>query len=294
MPQDRWLVLAGALLLLGAAQAQDEWWQPHVERSKRLGPYYLQQFPYDIKNDPHSSPLELLCMSGVPEIERTGVAINVGLPRESEHWAKFGLSVVGFEPRREEFEALERVFKAREVPNVSLIHAALSNESGLAELHLAADSSSIQSSAITQAEVPKWEADGRRTEKVPLMRLDEVVQRADVLKIDTQAHEPEVLMGAQAVLENSPSGLPVVVMEFCGRFREFSELMRGLHLLRGLGYQCFMPANEGMPQTLLMSVPEAGEWCGDVYCMRRLNDVGIQRGNRLPQECTGFGFAGWA
>ena len=114
--------------------------------------------------------------------------------------------VLAFEPHPTVYELLERnAARWRDsgaVENVELRRVALSDREGEGTL-LAGPSfeGNMGLSALASGEAP---TEGSNAITVPLARLDESVhaERLGLLKIDVEGHEPDVLRGAERLLEN--------------------------------------------------------------------------------------------
>lgn len=250
-----------------------------MARSESKGPIYILPLPFEARKTPAEAVLDLLCLSGAPAGFQA-IIVDVGLPEEAQLFKKFGHKVVGFEARKTQAERLRTQF--REDSNVKIVHSALSNYSGDTVLFDAKDSASLLQTAVAgrlnSPESRKWQGTGRLEETVPVNTLDQFVHECDALKVDVQGSEPEVLMGAHDVFCHS-SRSPVVYMEYCTRLREKNELMIGLHLLRGLGYNCYWSKPD------FEYVTESFNFCGDLYCTRHLLRPTGKLPSGLPEHC---------
>ncbi len=105
--------------------------------------------------------------------------------------------VIAFEPHPQAFSALVEHLKMNGVRNVTALQKAVSNASGTALLVLY---DCPGHSALEGAPIERTEATGAVTvETVALDALD-LPGRVDLVKIDTEAHEVEVLQGAATLL----------------------------------------------------------------------------------------------
>jgi hypothetical protein len=186
--------------------------------------------------------------------------------------------------------------------HITLYHTALGNVSNVTmSMYNALDSSSLLSSAVqSKKEKPKFEKYGQTMETVHVEQLDTFLfkndnnnlittngaaptttekspsaqqpqqQRIVAMKIDTQGVEPEIFMGSRQLLastSSSSSSPPplVIVTEYCTRLRVYEELSIGPHLLRGLGYTCYLRPTVTFSQPLMLS-PQL-DYCGDFVCI---------------------------
>jgi FkbM family methyltransferase len=117
--------------------------------------------------------------------------------------------IVSFEPMKAAYEAVRAAARNDPLWQVAT-RAAIGEEHGEAEIHIAANSESssiLEMLAAHSAAAP--EANYIGTEKVPLRRLDslapEYIQTDSVLflKIDTQGYEDKVLSGARETLSRA-------------------------------------------------------------------------------------------
>jgi FkbM family methyltransferase len=108
------------------------------------------------------------------------------------------LRVFCFEPQRSSFLALQSGY--RDDPLIEIRHAALGQECGTAELFYSTERESTASLHGTESGGPE------SSEQVEVTTVDEVcreagVNRIHLLKIDTEGHEVDVLLGAQKMME---------------------------------------------------------------------------------------------
>lgn len=106
--------------------------------------------------------------------------------------------VYSFEPQSAIFERLRSSFGSD--PRVELRKTAISNQMGTAELYC---SSEIETVASLHSNIIWKQA---ASETVPLTTVDqfcsdEGIERIDLLKIDTEGHEMEVLLGAASMMQ---------------------------------------------------------------------------------------------
>eukprot|EP00890_Picochlorum_soloecismus_P003792 jgi/Picsp_1/4413/NSC_06635-R1_protein len=238
------------------------WWHLPYKRSLQQGSIQKKQFPYNISARNDVGLLQLLCYSGA--LRPSSTLIDIGLPYESIYFAKMGHFAEAFEARKEGYESVKATIEKNGLKDaINLHHTALSNFTGKIRIYEAQDSSSILESAVDVGpELKKRTEEGMRESMVTVSPLDAYLDLADAMKIDTQGVEPEIFMGARKVFQ---SGRPFpIIMEYCGRLRKFEELEIGIHILRGLGYQCY-----GKNQ---FNLTESNNFCGDFYCAKEIQE----------------------
>lgn len=112
-------------------------------------------------------------------------------------------NLIGFECRSDEYQRL--LTKFQHYSSVTLIHACVSNSSGIQKLWRAKDSSSLIEKEIKHA---LWKAkrETRKYEYVPVVKLDDIEERMKIegdvslIKIDVQGYEPYVISGAEKLI----------------------------------------------------------------------------------------------
>jgi hypothetical protein len=229
--------------------------------------------------------------------------IDIGLPSESILFAQHGYFVHAFEARKEGIQRVQNGI-SQSLPftlqqHIILHHTALSNVSNTTmDMYDASDSSSLLSSALQgKQEKEKFEKFGQTIEKVQVEQLDTFLfptttsttttqttssttttttplTRIVAMKIDTQGLEPEIFMGSRQLLTTTTTGSSsssssspplVIVTEYCTRLRVYEELSVGPHLLRGLGYTCYIRPQGKSIKPLTLS-PQLN-YCGDFVCI---------------------------
>lgn len=222
----------------------------------------VQQFPAKLSGKNDEDLLKLLCHARVHPGNTT--LVDVGLPTESLTFVRHGYSVHGFEPRESAFNEVSRKITLLELDHLIILHnVALGNHSGQSELWLAMDSSSLLESAIRIGpEKGKFKISGGKIIRTRIERLDTYVRDAAGMKLDTQGTEPELLMGAEYLLTNKTNAPKVILMEYCSRLRPFESLEGGPHLLRALGYTCYVRNREPF------ALDKNTTFCGDLIFLQ--------------------------
>jgi FkbM family methyltransferase len=104
--------------------------------------------------------------------------------------------VIAFEPEPKNFSRLQRA--VTDIPQVTVVHAAVSEKSGTLRLYVADD---------LNVDHHTYDAgDGRRTVNVPSIAIDDYMrpgERVDVIKMDIQGAELAALRGAERVLSEN-------------------------------------------------------------------------------------------
>jgi FkbM family methyltransferase len=275
------------------AETSTPWWQQHFDASLQQGPLHFEVLPYNLSTDDATSTLQALCLSRTQSTNPTNVIVDVGLPTEASVFSRHGYRTFGFEASSSTAKYLQKMFG--DDNNTVIVHAAVSNRTGMADFYLAHDSSSLSKSAVgAGVELDKWKSTAMATESVPVVALDNHVKRCDAMKLDAQGNEPEILMGAESILTGSADGLPVIYYEYCTYLRDVTELHTGLHLLRGLGYVCYSVEDFGQAGRLgradvsvRIRVDLDLQYCGNVVCTRAKWPTHQQQ-QPVPHKCNIF------
>lgn len=275
------------------ADASTPWWRKYVDMSLAQGTLHFEVLPYNLSTNDAIGTLQALCLSKTDTVAPTNVIVDVGLPTEAALFSQHGYRTFGFEASTETAKRLQKNFA--DDNKTEIVHAAVSNRTGMADFYLAHDSSSLSKSAVeVGTELNKWKSTNMATESVPLVQLDNHVRRCDAMKLDAQGNEPEILMGAQSILTGSADGLPVIYYEYCTYLRDVAELNTGVHLLRGLGYTCYSLEDFGgagrLGRTDLSSritVDRDVAYCGNIVCTRA-KWPSHQKKQPVPRECDTF------
>jgi FkbM family methyltransferase len=140
--------------------------------------------------------------------------------------------VHAFEAAPRNFEALTRNIQVNRLDNVTPVWGAVANHDGEALLHIPR-TTTLPFSASTR----KGFREANQSIVVPALRIDTYIEAAGtatvgLIKIDTEGTEPEVLEGAETVLERDR---PLVICEVLK-----GQTERRLHaVLEGKGYRTF-------------------------------------------------------
>jgi FkbM family methyltransferase len=147
--------------------------------------------------------------------------------------------VFAFEPVPETAERLRRNLTGNGLTNVHPVESAVSDRDGTLDLHIPPG----VSLPLGASARPDFRRPGRRIQ-VPSITLDTFVQqqaipRVDLIKIDTEATEPQVLAGARRLLARDQ---PIVI---CEVLRDLTET--ALHaVFAGTPYRFFLITAEGL------------------------------------------------
>lgn len=162
-----------------------------------------------------------------------GMVVDVGANGGCEVAAALrrGRRVLGVECLH---SAYAELLAAPQLANATLVHGCASNRTGLADLHLALDSSSLIAANLQDApERRKVRAAGARQAAV-LVPLDALLDGAAVaaVKLDVQGGEFEALQGLRATLARDR---PAIAYEDTPRFTKHGDPEAWL---AELGYRC--------------------------------------------------------
>ena len=210
------------------------------------------------------------CLSGLSEhvSGASGLAVDVGARGGAETMLArklAGYSVVALECSHKAFVDIAERFRndpnielhygcasdvagpAPLAPTASLPTTPIPHESsprhtwlaGQAQLHEAADSSSMHSRAVSQGkELQKAKHSKHRSTKVPTLVVDDLLKgkaaRLCAVKVDTQGHELHVLMGMRRAIRRHK---PVLYFEYSRKLlgEDFEKL---LPWIKAKGYSC--------------------------------------------------------
>jgi FkbM family methyltransferase len=171
-----------------------------------------------------------------------GAVLDVGANGGAQSWTalRAGRDVYAVECLASAYAALLAMFRRQ--PRVAVVHACASNETALAALHLAHDSSSLRwaSTVASQGERKKAASAQRQasraTEPAVALPLDALFGGLAValVKLDTQGSEHAAMLGMRRLLA---AQTPVVMYEYDKRFGTGGALALS-DVLAPLGYRC--------------------------------------------------------
>jgi len=138
--------------------------------------------------------------------------------------------VLAIEPDAVNCAVLRRNLAENGAANVRVVEGAASDRNGSARLYHARTNFGDHRTYDS--------GDGRPSEVVPSMRLDDLVKRVDFIKVDAQGAEAKILAGAIETLRRNAARVTVVV-EFWpfGLERAGSSASAVLELLDGYGFE---------------------------------------------------------
>jgi FkbM family methyltransferase len=134
--------------------------------------------------------------------------------------------IYAFEPERENFDLLQENTSRSRCPNITLIHAGLSNRNSRAQLFLSSDN---------LGDHRLYDRGDRQSQQVNLVRGDDSLARQTInfLKIDTQGAEYQVIDGLKQTIQDNIEHLDMVLefwpwglLEAGSSARELIELIR--------------------------------------------------------------------
>ena len=151
--------------------------------------FYHDKIGSDINHEIET--YRLLRSLGSPEKVLVDVGAHVGhyAVRLSKHYGR----VLAIEPDPYNFEGLLRNLELNHVKNVLALSLAASSKKGISNLYSAGMGSRLDAVRLH-----------KRVYSVQTDLLDNLVDRAEVVKIDTEGHELEVLKGATRLIAQKP------------------------------------------------------------------------------------------
>ena len=167
-----------------------------------------------------------------------GMVLDVGANGGCEMTTalRHGRHVIGVECLKSAYDELLSTPHIAGHPNATLLHVCASNSTGMAELNLASDSSSlIEANLRGRFEARKVPQNGPVREPVVLVPLDELLPPSEhvaVIKVDVQGAEYNVLQGLQRTITRDH---PVIGYEDDVGFEKRGNVAEMLKLL---GYVC--------------------------------------------------------
>ena len=150
---------------------------------------------------------ELAVLRGLECLSKTGdifadVGAHVGY--YTVRMAKIFKHVYAFEPNPESLENLKRNIKLNNITNVTVYDFALGSSESIMTLHLRSASSTLLPRHLWNV-VPDMKYIGDI--QVQVKRMDDVIDGADVVKIDVEGYEWEVLSGMDRIINESKPSL---------------------------------------------------------------------------------------
>ena len=146
------------------------------------------------------------------------------------------LSIHSFEPCKATFETLEKNVKKHPASDrVRTVKLALSDAPGTAELNV------VNDGAGTNSLHHHIDLKVTKTEEIKLTTVDEYCQEngidaIDLVKIDTEGHDPSVLRGAETMLQ--VGNIEMIQFEYTHRWITSGNFLRDIfHLLQPYGYR---------------------------------------------------------
>ena len=141
---------------------------------------------------------------------KQGIVLDVGANGGCEMATalRLGRRVIGVECLESAYHELLNTAQVGGHPNATLVHACASNSTGLGELNLARESSSlIKANVLHRRESRKVPSKGRAREPVVLVPLDELLppdERIALIKVDVQGGEYDAPGAASKHPSRSP------------------------------------------------------------------------------------------
>jgi FkbM family methyltransferase len=172
--------------------------------------------------------------------------------------------IFSFEPQRSSFELLRLRFADN--PHVQLRNAALGKESASAKLFFSDDHQSTAS--MYESSV----LGSSHFETIRLITLDqfchkEGIEKIDILKIDTEGHEMDVLLGASNLLESG--GIAAIQFEFGETFLETKYHLRDIFDLLVPRYDIYRVLKQGLSKVSRYSPDLEIYKIANFMCIRR-------------------------
>ena len=138
-------------------------------------------------------------------INKNSVAVDVGanIGYYTLLLAKICKKVYAFEPDKMCFEILLKNIKENNLDNVVAINKAVSDEAG--EVDFVVDEENLGNHKIVTSNM-------KQVTRINTIKLDdEIMEKIDLIKIDTQGWEPKVILGAKRIIKKYK---PIIFMEY--------------------------------------------------------------------------------
>lgn len=154
--------------------------------------------------------------------------------------SKYGKWVETFEPEESNFRLLLKNLSLNKTSNVLQHKKAVTELSGaIINLYLSGDNSGMH-----RVYPSKWCTEGRQ--QIETITIDEVVDKADFIKIDIEGAEIDALQGMSRLLTKHH---PIILMEFCPKYiTEYgADPLQVYHFLKTLGYSIMLLPDKDTP-----------------------------------------------
>lgn len=153
-----------------------------------------------------------LMLRSLRRAQGTSTAVDVGanIGYYTLLLAKVCKKVYAFEPDKECFEILKKNIEENKLKNVTLINKAVSDKKG--KVNFVVDKNNFGNSRIKSQRDCHVAKPPRNDVLIGTVKLDdEVKERVDLIKIDTQGWEPKVIAGAKRIIKKYR---PIMFMEY--------------------------------------------------------------------------------
>jgi len=172
-------------------------------------------FKWYVEKQDHRLPLSKSEFTGIEVLKELGskdkVFVDVGahVGKYAVRMAKYYGKVIAIEPNPEAVEVLKKNIELNNVSNVEILNVACGDIEEERILHIRGGSSTFFGKYGGKAEV-----------KVKVARLDNLVKKADVVKIDVEGWELNVVRGAKKLIETCK---PVFLIEHHEKAYEYKN-----------------------------------------------------------------------
>ncbi len=210
---------------------------PDSPRKKILKFYYLRKFRRaKISDDYDLAALSKLISPGQTALD---LGANFGLYTRfiSEAVGENG-HVFSFEPTSDMFDVLHNNIASPGLSNTTCINAALSDQSGEAEIHIPKH----EDGGLNYYEaslVPASDEANLRGETIQMITLDEFCEQQNItslhfIKCDVEGHEIAVLRGAMGVIQRDK---PTILLEINDAFDDNANGTDVVNFIKEMGYE---------------------------------------------------------